>query len=378
MRIAFGLALMRLREKPVRVLYLLASLVVTVVSWLILHAVAQQFSSATGVQGDAISVSAERAGQSLPMRYVEQVRQIDGVADVAFMNFLPVMCKAPSTAATLNAWSVPAGRAGALGQAVAPRLMDAWDGDERNILVGAQLAQTCGWTEGMTLEPMDLFSQRPVQIHIAGVLLPSESGSADHVGFAHYAYVNRLLAPESQDRVLMMRVYADTGIDPASIANEIERMFATDTQPVEASASAEAESMLSRFGNISALLWLVMTAVSLCALLVFVSTWAHAAAERRSSMATLLAIGFKRSHVLSALLVELAMVTLAGAVIGAVLGTALVGLLDPVVSLYLGRLRTGAGTYAYLAAGLLVLITASSVLPGRTIARVAPHERHAL
>ncbi|GHD72657.1 hypothetical protein GCM10007164_20580 [Luteimonas padinae] len=369
---------MRLREKPFRIIYLVASLIIAVVSWIILHTVAQQFSNAKGVQRDAITVSAERVGQSLPMRYVEQVRHMDGVADVAFMNFLPVLCNAPSTAATLNAWSIPPGRAQALGQSVAPGVMDAWASGESNILVGAQLAQTCGWAEGMTLEPLDLFSQRPVQIHVAGILPQSESGSADHVGFAHYAYVNRLLPPESQDRVLMMRVYGESGVDPSVLANEIERMFATDTQPVEASESAEAESMLSRFGNVSALLWLVMAAVSICALLVFVSTWAHSAAERRASMATLLAMGFQRSQIFFGLAMELALVTLASAVLGAALGQALIHFLDPQVSLYLGRLRTAADSYFMLGGGLLFLVIASAALPARTIARVSPHDRHAL
>jgi len=378
MKIARAIAAMQLSEMPGRLMYLLASLAVAVVTWMVLHSAARQVSTAGSTNTEAITVMAERAGQSMPVGFVERIRQMDGVADVAFMNYVPVLCRPPATVATLNAWFIPPGRSHALGHEIAPSVMATWNSSERSILVGRQLAQNCHWETGLVIEPMDLISNQPIQIQVADILPPGESGSSDHVAVAHYSYIDRLLPPGSQSRVLVMRVFSNSGVDITALAHSIEEEFAHDAYPVQANPSAEAESMIQRFGNVSALLWLVTSAVGGCAVLVIVSTFAHVTAARRAQMATLLSIGFRRSHLMLGLWLEILLVVLCGAVVGLLAAHGLMVAIEPHVSLYLGRLRAGLDTYALLVFGLCALQFVALVLPFHTVVRLKPWDYRAV
>lgn len=98
------IALLWLRGHPSRLIHLVASLAIATCSWLVLSTIASTISErAAHGQSEAIVVMAEREGRPLPLGHIATMEALDGVADVAYMTFLPVMCREPSTIATLNA-----------------------------------------------------------------------------------------------------------------------------------------------------------------------------------------------------------------------------------------------------------------------------------
>lgn len=372
-----SLSAMRLRENIGRTGYLLASLTVAVVTWLVLSALAAQFSDRAQANRDAsVTVNGERNTQPMPLQYVERIKRLNGVADVAYMTFMALGCKAPQTIATVNAWHIPQGRWVFPDVELDPALRQAWESDETALLLGAQMARDCDWTAGLKLEPNDIFnpSQR-VPVHVLDILKSDGGGTGERIALGHYDYFNRLKPQDAQNEVMMMRVYANDASKLSELANMIEAEFANDTVAVQARTSAESENTLARFGNVQALLWLVTAAMGACALLVYASTLAHMAAERRASMATLQAIGFNRQQLLGAFVLEVLAIAVAGALLGVTVAAVLIRAITPAVSQYLGQLSMPMSSYLGLMLGLAALVVVSLLAPMRTISGVHPRQR---
>ncbi|MDO5610048.1 MAG: FtsX-like permease family protein [Pseudomonadota bacterium] len=377
-RVAAALASLRLREQPSRLAYLLGSLAIAVVAWLTLSALAAAFSPQARAALGHVSVVAERNAQRMPMSYVERIRRMEGVDGVGYMNILALMCQPPRTVASINAWSMPDNRPPLPRQEIPKAMLDAWRATPDGLLLGADMAHACQWDTGMVIEPMDVLLGKPVTVRVSGVLPPGDDAMGGRIAFAHYEYANRQYPHEDQNQIITMRVY---GTDPGrlpELANRIDAEFAHDTIAVTASTSSEAEDGLARFGNVRGLLWLVTAAMGACALLVFVSTLAHVVAERRASMASLQAMGFRRSHLVGGFVLEVLMIVVAGTLIGIAVGYAVLNVITPAVQTYLGRPSIPISAWLWLPAGVLLLVAASAIAPLRTIAHVHPRDRDGL
>ncbi|MGH8032158.1 MAG: ABC transporter permease [Luteimonas sp.] len=363
------LARMRLGERLGRALYLGLTLAIAVAGWLVLSALASPFLGGDDQDFDYIVVQHERQGLALPLRSAKRIAQMDGVDSVEYMNLLPLVCRPPTGVAALNAWggAMPEQRLRELG--IAEHAVAAWRADPMAVLVGAQLAVRCGWTPGTLVQPRDLYSERPTEIHIVDTY-SAESTMREQVAIAHYDYANRMLPVAQRDQVMMIHVRGRDVRQLPALANRIEVAFATSDSPLQARTSAEAEAVLGRFGNVQALLGLVMAAMLACTSLVFISTLAHLTTERRASMAVLQTLGFDHRHMLTALCAELSAILALGTVIGALVGIAAVQFLTPALAHILGGLTTPAWAYRSLLPGLLVLALLSLALPARTILRI--------
>lgn len=366
-----ALGRMRFGERSGRALYLVATLALTVLAWQVLSAFGARFDDTRVKPLGAVTVQSARTGEALPLRHAARIAQLEGVADVAYMTLLPLKCKPPVTVAALNAWGGLSVPWRAQFPEISAEALAAWQADPMAILVGAQLAERCDWRRGMTIQPPDFVTGRPTEVHVAGVFNAS-SGLGESIAIAHYDYINRLLPREEQDKARMLHV---RGTDPGrlpELANRIEAAFAADIAPVQAHTSSETESALGRFGNVSALILLVMVAMLICALLVFISTLAHIAAGRRASMAMLQTLGFGRGSLFAGLVFEFAMILAAGTLLGLGAAQGVLHLLAPRVVHLVGYPTTPFEAYLWLGAGLLTLALLSLLIPGRVIARLRP------
>lgn len=371
LRLCIALGAMRLGERRERTLYLVATLAVTVLAIHLLSVFAARFTQPGNQALGFITVVHARAGAILPLAHAQRIERMTDVAHVAHMNVLGLLCKPPVGVAALNAWGGSSEQWRTQFPDVPADTLAAWQADPMAILVGAQLAHTCGWRRGMTLQPPELMTGQPTEVRVAGVFNAS-AGRSEQIAIAHYEYVNRLLPAGEQDKVRIIRVH---GTDPGrlpELANRIEAEFAADSAPVQANTSSEAESALGRFGNVQALLRLVMVAMMLCALLVLVSTLAHLAAERRASMAMLQALGFGRGALLGGLVFELSLIVATGALLGLAAARLVLSLLAPRVAHLLGALPTPPATYLWFGLSLLGLAVLALLIPGRTIAHLRP------
>lgn len=370
-RTCAALAWLRLRESLGRHAYLVATLVVGVAGFWILGALASPFVAKTALADASITVSSARDGGLVPVRYAAQVSRMPAVETVNHMNVLAVVCKPPAGIATLNGWggNDPTRRLRSIRASQAD--IDAWLDSPHAVLAGAELAERCGWSRGMAIEPAGLHGQA-VPITIAGIFHSDEGGFGEQVAIAHYGHVDRLLPDAERDQARIIQVSGQDPLTLAELAADIETLLQHGDPPVQAHVADGGDSLLGSFGNVSALLRAVVAALGLCVLLVFTSIAAHLAAQRRSSMAMLQALGFGRNLQLAAIVLELSVVAAAGAALGTLLGLSLLEAISARTSHVLGRLDAPLQDTPWLFACLLALVALAAMAPAFTVRRLRP------
>jgi len=376
LRAAFYIAWVRLREQPGRMAYLVLTLAVAVLAWNVLAAFASPFlASKMGAAIDAkLGVSnAAVQGQPFPLRYMQQIERMPGVAAVDYTAIAAFMCADGRTTATVNA----IGGSGAVPQlrrnGVSAKEIALWNDTRNGLLMGTELAEKCGFTPGMLLTPHDLLNRVEMPVSIVAVV--PENVDNPHIGriaWGHYEYVNQILPEDKRDQVRVAQVEAVDANQLAQLGEAIEREFASADPPLEARVSSGSSSLLGRFGQVQGLLALMMAAMGACALLVFVTVMAHLLAQRRASMATLQTIGFDRRLQFSALLVEFAGIVLVGTALGWAGSVATLAGLAPRVSWLFGQLRIPDWAITGLGPGLLVLAAAALAWPAVQVAKLKP------
>lgn len=375
LRAAAYIARIRLADQLARIAYLVATLAIAVLAWIVLSAFAAPFlASRAGAAINAeLSIANARVQSSaFPLRHVQHIAQMRGVASVAYQTLAGFQCRDGRGLVTINAYGGNGVPAWLRSQGASEAEVAAW-GDTRNgLLIGAEIAEKCGLKAGMSLSPRDVLSGVEIPVSIVGVLPQNRGTIADQAAYGHYEYVNQLLPEPMRDQVMRARVTGEDPLRLSQLAEAIEREFESADPPLQANTSSGADSALGRFGQVQALLGLIMVAMAACALLVFVTVMAHLVAQRRASMAVLQTIGFDRGVQFGALLLEFGAVLLAGAALGIVGGWAVLAALTPQVSWLLGRLHAPDWAIVGLAPALLVLAIAALAWPALQLARLRP------
>ncbi|MEN1960621.1 FtsX-like permease family protein [Luteimonas sp. MJ246] len=370
-RACAALTWLRLRESLGRHAYLVATLVVGVAGFWILGALASPFVARTALADASITVSSAREGGLVPVRYAAEVSRMPAVENVNHMNVLAVVCKPPAGIATLNGWGGDDPERRLRSIRASQEDIDAWLDSPHAVLAGAELAERCGWSRGMTIEPAGLRGQA-VPVTIAGIFHSDEGGFGEQIAIAHYAHVDRLLPDAERDQARIIQVSGQDPLALAELAADIEALLQHGDPPVQAHVADGGDSVLGSFGNVSALLRAVVASLGLCVLLVFTSIAAHLAAQRRSSMAMLQALGFDRNLQLAAIVFELSAVAATGAALGTLLGLSLLEAISARTSHVLGRLDAPLQDTPWLVACLLALVALASLAPAFTVRRLRP------
>jgi len=156
----------------------------------------------------------------------------------------------------------------------------------------------------------------------------------------------------------------------------IEHEFQSSDPPLEARVPGTATSLLGRFGQIQALLLLIMGALALCVLLVFIAITAHLIDQRRASMAILQTLGFSVRIQLFGLALELACVMLIGGALGIAAGYGALVLLKPwAVEILFSpalALRPIDGAILVVLPALLLLLLSTLIWPALQMAKLKP------
>jgi len=376
MKAALHIAWMRFREQPGRVSYLVLTLAVAVLAWNVLAAFASPFLASkmgTAIDARLGIFNAAVQGQPFPLRYMQQIERMPGVAAVEYLAGAAFMCSDMRTTVTINA----VGGSGAVPQlrrkGVSAEDLALWNDTRNGVLVGEELAETCGFTPGMLLTQRDLLSRVEMPVSIVAVLPDNPDGASfGKLAYGHYEYLNQLLPDGMRDQVWMGTAEVVDAHQLAQLGEAIEREFAGTDPPLEARVSSGSSSLLGRFGQVQGLLALMMAAMGACALLVFVTVMAHLLAQRRASMATLQTMGFDRRLQFSALLLEFAGIMLVGTGLGLAGAAAVLAGLSPKVFWLFGQLRIPDWAITGLPPGLLVLALAALAWPAAQVARLKP------
>jgi len=382
-RILTYLAWIRTTEQPEKTLYLVAAVTLVVLSWIVLSAFTlPSLRSGAGKAVDAYLAIANGRTQTgfFPVRYIPQIQQLPGVESVAWFTVVAFLCGDEANQPlgkhqpiSINAY---AGDVDAMfrsyGVNVNSTDMSMWSATENGILVGEKIANRCGFTAGITISPNNLFGGGEIPLTIIAVIPEDDDGF--RYPYGHYDYINRFMPDTYRDQAIRALVYPSDPTQLDALALRIEREFRASDPPLEASVSSDTRAVLGRFGQAQALLWPVMGALAVGAVLVFLAITAHLVAQRRASMAVLQTLGFSARIQWLALVLELASIAVLGAALGIAAGWGVLKLLSPWVAqvLFTDVARPLDGALLLVAPAIVVLLALTLLWPAAQMARLKP------
>lgn len=369
------LAWMRLAEQPRRLLYLAATLAVCTLAWVVLSAFSSPFLAShvgMAVNAELAVANAQTQNGSFPLRHALRMEEMPGVSAVSYFGLASLPCGDGRSSLSINAYGGSGVDTLLRGRGASQETLDRWRSTRTGLLVGADAAARCNLKPGMSLTPRDHLSGVEIPVTIVAILPGGGGALDDRIAYGHYDYLNRLMPDERSDQVLRARVVGENAATLSALARSIDLAFASSDPPLHANPASGTESALGRFGQVQALLGLIMVAMATCALLVWVTVLAHLVTQRRPSMAVLQSMGFGRGLQFGALIIELGAVITVGALLGVLGGQGVIALLTPRVSWLLGPLRAPDWAFASLLPALLLLAAIALVWPALHVRRLKP------
>jgi len=381
MRSLLHLTWLRLTEQPVKMLYLAITLAAALLAWIVLSAFASPslLSNSKLIEAKISVLNARAISAGLPLRYIPRIQQIPGIDSIYWVTTAAFFCADDSgTTITVFGWDgdydSELRKKGASETDIA-----AWHATENGILVGSETARQCGLSPGLTISPDNIFGTSEIPLHVIAVL-PERGGRDDRGVHTHYGYINRMmdgnLGTARRDTVAVVTVIVKDPAKLDQLAQVIEKEFQSSDPPLEARVPGTATSLLGRFGQVQALLLLIMSALALCVLLVFIAITAHLIAQRRASMAMLQTLGFNGRIQLLGLALELACVMLTGGALGIAAGYAALVLLKPwavnILHSTALALRPVDGAILVVLPALLLLLIFTLVWPAMQMVKLKP------
>jgi len=300
---------LRLREQPVKLLYLATTLAAVVLAWIVLSAFASPslLPNSKVIKSELVIANARAQNTPFPLRYIQRIRKIPGVDTIHWFTAAAFFCADGSKATvTVTGWD---GDIDAMLREKGASETDLarWHGIENGVLVGANIANQCSLSQGMSVSPKNIFGNGEIPLYVVAVLT-EEAGRHLHVN-AHYGYVNRLMAGQlgapMRDMIFRAMVTTTEPSQLDAVAWAIEQDFQSSDPPLEASVLGDTKSLLGRYGQVQGLLLFIIGALALCVLLTFIAITAHLVTQRRASMAILQMLGFNVRIQFCGLLLEL-------------------------------------------------------------------------
>jgi len=345
-----------------RTLLTLLSVVAAFLLFGMLDSVRVAFNSGGSVEGANRLVTASRLSitQSLPIRLETQIRQVDGVRDVAYgmwfggiyqdpKNFFPNFSVSPNYFDVYRELQID------------PAQLEDWKQTRTGAIVGETLAKQFGWKIGDTIPLQATIFPRGGSndwpLELKGIFRSKDRAQASNE--ERQLMMNWKYFDESNDyiknQVSWYTITLDNPGHASRVAQAIDAISAnSDHETRTQTESAFQQAFVKQFADIGMIVTSIMGAVFFTLLLLTGNTMAQAVRERIPELATLKTLGFKDSTVLTLVMVE--SVLLIG--LGGLIGMGLAALVLPAIApKSLGMLPPHVPTPTWLVGiGLIVVI----------------------
>jgi putative ABC transport system permease protein len=186
-----------------------------------------------------------------------------------------------------------------------------WRAERTGAMVSARLLREIGWKVGQQVT-LQLVDNPAVPVLVVG---PFEGSSPNGV-YMHYEYLDEMMAANARGSVnTIVARYAKGAL--AETAKRIDDAFANSSAPTFSTPSDSwAEAIVNAASAVPNLITQIGALLFLVTLLVTATTLAILARERRSELAVLRAIGFRRSRVVRLLILEAIALCIPAGVLG--------------------------------------------------------------
>lgn len=365
------------RRVPVRSLMTVSSVAVTLVAFLVLRAVSAAWTRQVDETPNNRVVSRHKIGwsQTLPLHYVEEVRQLPGIRHAMagrWAGLRPVdeRIKPFETTAVQAVEFLTMHY-----EIVAPEDQKrAFLEDRSGALVSKQVAAENNWKLGDKVHMKGTYLPGEWDFTIRCIYESSRHGYAQRSLWMHYEYLNERLVDKDRNRIAVISAEVVDPSHGAELAKAVDAHFdEKDDQTFTQDDQALNASFIGMYGALLNAINAVSLLVLAIVVLIVGNTIIMSARERIPEYGSLRAMGFD-SAILSRLIVGEA------AVLGAAGGALGVGLAHLLLETYLGRylqetmrlhqveITSGLAAACFVAATLLGALAA--VLPAYRVSKI--------
>jgi putative ABC transport system permease protein len=319
-----------LRRKKIRTTLTIGSFVVALFLFGLLAAVRGGFRQGIDIAGADRLVVIGRTGviQPLPLPYMERIRRIPGVKDIAHStwfggvyqdvkNFFPQYVIVPEDWRRMYPeFKVP------------DEQWRDFSADRQGVVVGRKLAERFGWKVGDTipLKAPGYLGGGSWDFHVRAVYRGTRRSDDEGQMWIQHKYFYEKAPRYWQGIVGWYIVRVDDPDDAVRVARAIDEEFANSQSETRTQTeSAFAASWMKQMGNIEFLILAIGSVVFFTLLLVTGNTMAIAVRERTNELAVLKAVGYSDRFVLGIVLAEAVLIAGIGGVVGLALAWVMMG-----------------------------------------------------
>jgi putative ABC transport system permease protein len=263
---------------------------------------------------------------SLPKRYVDTIREVDGVTKATWMNWTGLKDgKNPDNFFAAFAVDAPTFLEVYDEVVVSPEQRTKWLEDRQGAIVGSALAKQLGVKQGDKLTLQGTIFPGDWTFNVAAVYTASRKSFDQSSLIFHWDYLNESLKDTQRDQIGWVVSRIDDAGRGADVSTAIDRIF--DQYDVQTITMSERQMNLSFIGMLSAILKAVdiVTAIILLILLmILANTIAMGVRERTSEYGALRALGFSPGHIRFFIIGESTTVGLLAGVLGVAIAWPLV------------------------------------------------------
>jgi putative ABC transport system permease protein len=320
----FVLVRKNLFRKKLRASLMIASIVVAFLIFGMLASFYRAFTAGedTAAADRLVVVNKINFTQPLPVAYFNRVRAIEGVRQVAHLNwfggyyqdpknFLIVMAVQPETYLEVYGNDID----------VTADAQQAFIRERTGALVGESMARKWGWKVGDRIPiASNIFSQRngsrTWEFTIVGIFTPRTPQIDTNFMVFQYAYFDETRS-FGKDQIGWMVLQTTSPSLNDKVAKAIDQMFANSS--AETSTDTEKafnKAFAAQFGNIALIVILVVGAAFVTILMIVGNTMALTIRERTREIGVLKTLGFSGSRILSLVLGESVLLALLGGLPG--------------------------------------------------------------
>jgi putative ABC transport system permease protein len=373
------IAIRNLGRNKFRTVLTLAGVIIAVIAFLLLRTILWSWTAGIEQASKDRVVTRQKVSfiMPLPLRYVEEVRQIPGVRLASGMNwfgakdpkheheFFSTIAVDPET--FLKVYD----------EVIVPSDQEqAWKQNRRGALIGDALAKKLGWKLGDKIVLQGTIYPGDWEFQISGIYTAKRATVDRSTLWFHWDYMNEAQPARLKDNVGWIAARVNDPSRASQIAKLIDQRFEErDTQTLSMDERSFQSSFLGMISAILGAVNIVSIVIMIIMMLILGNTIAMGVRERTQEYGVLRAIGFLPRHVVFFIIAE-------GAVLGAVGGA--LGLLIgyPFVEKGVGRfLEENMGAFfpffrvnpgiAGMAFGLAVVLgLLAAIIPARQAARL--------
>lgn len=320
-----SVAVKNVRRNLFRTVLTMSGVVVAMVAFLLLRTVISSWMM--GIELAAKDRVATRHKvtfiMTLPKRYVDDIKAVPGVEEVAYFNWFGARMAGKEDAFFGNMATDPESFLRVYDEIEVPEEQkNAWFENRQGALVGASLAKQLDLEVGDDITLAGTIYPGDWPMKVEGIYTTSRKSIDQSTLWFHWKYLNEspVITPPMKDQVGWITSKVADPSQAAAITKRIDQMFdIRDVQTLSMDEGAMNASFMGMFSTLLEAIDLVSIVILVIMMLILGNTIAMSTRERTHEYGVLRAIGFMPKHLAFFVLGEAAVIGLFGGLIGVVL-----------------------------------------------------------